>query len=171
MRTSRRDLACLLAAAPLSAQQTKPRLATKTYLFEDLPVRERGLVKSRAILDGLTHTGFPIEIHMTELAPGEAPHGSHRHPNDEMVIVHEGKVEVTVEGKTAVLTPGSVAYLNSGEEHGLKNAGAGRARYYIVALGPKSQPATSGVGQALGPAGAPRCSLSNPAPTGGAAVF
>jgi quercetin dioxygenase-like cupin family protein len=128
----------LLAAAPLAAAQSKPRLATKTCLFEDLPVRERGANRSRAIFDGVTHSGFPLEIHLTELAPGAVPHAAHRHGNDELVIVHEGEIEVTVEGQASVLTRGSVACLNSGEEHGLKNTGTGRARYYIVALGPKS---------------------------------
>jgi quercetin dioxygenase-like cupin family protein len=125
-----------LPMAPAMAMQA-PKLSSRVYVFEDLPVRQNGRNVGRPILDGLTHSGFPLEIHMTELPPGQAPHGAHSHPNDEMVIVHEGTVEVTVLGKATRLTPGSVAYINSGEEHGLRNAGETRCRYYIVALGAK----------------------------------
>ena len=72
MNYSRRDLSLLLpalAAASAAAQTTA--LPSKTYKFEDLPVRTNGQNRSRAVLKGETHTGFPVEMHMTELAPGQ----------------------------------------------------------------------------------------------------
>jgi quercetin dioxygenase-like cupin family protein len=52
-------------------------------------------------------------------------------------VLREGALEVTVGGQVSRIGPGSVVYVNSGEEHGLRNAGEGRARYYIIALGSK----------------------------------
>ena len=137
MTVSRRELAALLSAmAPAGAQSA---LQTKAYIWEDLPVRTNGDNRQRAILDGKTSTGFPIEIHETELAPGGAPHGSHSHIHDEILIVREGTLESVINGRTTTLTPGSLVYVNANEEHGFRNAGATRARYYILALGPKKK--------------------------------
>lgn len=136
MTVSRRQLAVLISAlAPAHAQQGA--LPTRVYKWEDLPVRERGQNRQRAILDGKTGKDFPIEIHETELAPGLAPHGSHSHIHDEILIVREGTLESVINGKTETLTPGSLAYIRAGEEHGFRNAGQTRARYYILALGAK----------------------------------
>ena len=60
-----------LAAAQ---EKTNPGLPSRAYPFEDLPVKENGQNKGRAVLNGLTHTGFRVELHLTELGPGMAPH-------------------------------------------------------------------------------------------------
>ena len=136
MNVSRRELTILfsaLATRELTAQT--PALRSKTYAFGDLQVRTNGPNLSRAILNGATHTGFPIELHMTELAPGQAPHPPHHHVHEEMVILHQGTLEVTIMGHSVKLEPGSVAYVASGEEHGWRNVGTTQAQYYVLALG------------------------------------
>jgi quercetin dioxygenase-like cupin family protein len=133
---SRRDLSLLLPAlAAASAKAQNSALPSKTYRFEDLPVRVTGPNTARAILKGETHAGCPIELHMTELPPGGAPHPPHHHVHDEMIMIHEGTLEVTISGRSAKLGPGSVAYLASGEEHGWRNVGTTRALYFVLALG------------------------------------
>jgi hypothetical protein len=90
MTPSRRDLGLLFAAMQASAQDALP---SKMYRYEDLAVKasgpaspgEKGGNKSRAILDGKTHTGYRIEIHETELAAGLAPHPPHKHVHEELV--------------------------------------------------------------------------------------
>ena len=74
-------------------------------------------------------------MHETELAPGGRPHPPHHHAHEEMVMVREGTIEVTIGGNSANLGAGSVAYVASNEEHGWRNVGAGRARYLVLALG------------------------------------
>ena len=73
MTCSRRELTILFSAlaARTAAAQAKA-LRSKTYAFEELEVHTNGRNLSRPILKGDTHCGFPIEVHMTELAPGEA---------------------------------------------------------------------------------------------------
>jgi quercetin dioxygenase-like cupin family protein len=133
---SRRDLSLLLSGlAAASATAQNAALPSKSYRFEDLPVRDNGPNRARAILKGETHAGFPIELHMTELAAGLAPHPPHRHVHEEMVLIHEGTLEVTISGRSAKLGPGSVAYVASGEEHGWRNVGTTRAQYFVLALG------------------------------------
>ena len=136
MNYSRRDLRILLPAlAAATAEAQNQALPSKTYRFEDLPVRQNGPNRARAVLKGATHSGLPVELHMTELPPGGAPHPPHHHVHEEMIMIHEGTMEVTIFGKSSKLGPGSIAYVASGEEHGWRNVGTTRALYFVLALG------------------------------------
>ena len=137
MDLSRRDLGLISLAATTAgtAAAAGTPLPSKTYRFEDLPVKDSGKNRSRAVLNGETHSGFPIEMHMTELAPGEAPHPPHHHVHEEMIMIHEGTLEVTISGNAFKLGPGSSAYVASNEEHGWKNVGTTPALYFVLALG------------------------------------
>jgi quercetin dioxygenase-like cupin family protein len=136
MSCTRRDLAVLLpAVAAAQTKSPKPMLPSKPYVYEDLPVKQSGENRQRAVLDGLTHTNYPIELHMTELAPGLPPHAPHRHAHEEIVMLRRGTLEITIEGKVTKVSPGSVVYVASNEMHGWKNVGADRAEYFVIALG------------------------------------
>ena|SRR2546426_246903 len=138
MNYTRRDLSFVLSAATAAlrdAAALNTALASKTYRFDDLPVHASGANRSRPVLNGETHTGFPIELHETELAPGGVPHPPHHHVHEELLIVREGTLEVTITGRSANLGPGSVAYVASNEEHGWRNVGSARAHYFVLALG------------------------------------
>ena len=138
MKLSRRELTALLpalAAAQTAAPQAKPTLASKAYRFEDLPVKVNGENKSRDVFNGKNHTGFPLDIHITELGPGQAPHAPHHHVHEEVLMLQTGQLDVTILDKVTRVTAGSVVYVNSNEEHGWKNPGPGRAQYFVMAIG------------------------------------
>jgi quercetin dioxygenase-like cupin family protein len=137
MDLSRRNL-CLLLPALAAARASavgESSLPTTVKRFEDLNAETSDGNSFRPILEGTTHEGFPIEAHQTELAAGSMPHAAHRHKHEEMFLVREGTVEVTVSGKGTRLGPGGVAYIASNEEHGIKNVGSTAARYFVIALG------------------------------------
>jgi len=98
-------------------------------------VRYNGANELRPVLDGDTHAGVHIELHETELPPGGAPHPPHHHVHEEMILIREGTMEVTISGRSAKLGPGTVAYVASNEEHGWHNAGTTRAHYFVLAIG------------------------------------
>ena len=127
----------MLLAAGTAAAQSK-RLPSKAIKFEDMPVKASGGNKSRAILDGETHHGFPLEVHETELPAGGEPHPPHKHVHEEMFLIQDGLLDVTVNGNTTRITAGSVFYVNSNELHGVHNPGPSGSRYFVVALGAKS---------------------------------
>jgi XRE family transcriptional regulator, regulator of sulfur utilization len=136
MTIPRRDFGLvfpLLAAA--NARGDSKALPSAFFDYEELPAKASGDNKSRAFFNGKTHTGFPVEMHETELPAGGAPHPSHHHEHEELIVIREGILEVTIAGRSRRLGPGSVAYAASNEEHGVKNAGDTRARYWIIALG------------------------------------
>jgi quercetin dioxygenase-like cupin family protein len=129
---TRRDLTLLSAGLIAStAKAQKAALPSKAYRFEDLVVKGNG----RAVFDGLTHSGFHVDLHETELAPGMAPHAPHRHEHEEIVMIREGTLEVTIEGKVTTVGTGSVVYAASNDLHGWKNVGATHAHYFVIALG------------------------------------
>ena len=138
---NRRELAVALAAAAVSsavpglADTGRKTLASKVYVFEDLVVKKSGGNRSRDVFDGLTHGGFQLDLHETELAPGMAPHSPHRHVHEEMVMVREGMLEIMIEGKITKAGPGSVVVVASNEFHGWKNAGTTQAHYFVLAVG------------------------------------
>ena len=123
--------AALLTAAAKAQKAALPTLPSNACRFEDLVLKGT----SRAVFDGLTHSGFHIDLHETELAPGAAPHAPHRHEHEEIVMLREGTLETTIEGKVAIVGPGSVVYAASNDLHGWKNVGATKAQYFVIALG------------------------------------
>jgi quercetin dioxygenase-like cupin family protein len=137
MNCSRRDLClwlpALVASSGLAAENVT--LPSKFYLFNDLPVRSSGDNRFRAVLDGPNHNGIRIEMHETALAPGAMPHPPHRHAHEEIFMIRQGTLEVTIAGRRGTLGPGSVAYVASNEEHGVRNAGTTHAEYFVMALG------------------------------------
>lgn len=135
MNYTRRDLAILLPALAGAAIAETTKLPSHSYRFEDLTVKASGGNRAWAVFDGLTHSGFHIDMHETELGAGKAPHPPHHHEHEEMIMVREGQIEVTISGKITKLGPGSVAYVASNEEHGWRNTGTAPASYFVLALG------------------------------------
>jgi len=141
-KISRRELAALVPAvaiAQTAPAAEKPVLASKCYIYEDLAVkRNANGNEQRAVFDGVTHGKFPVELHMTKLEAGMAPHAPHHHVHEEALMLRHGILDVTIEGKTTQVTAGSVVVVHSNEEHGWKNPGPGRAEYFVIALGKES---------------------------------
>jgi mannose-6-phosphate isomerase-like protein (cupin superfamily) len=152
---SRRDLSLLLpmlGAAAVSAQKAHaqntpqaaaadnsleklPVLRTHAYLYNELPVTTNGQNKQRRMFTGKTHTGFKMESHQSDIAPGEVNHPPHQHLREEMMLVRIGTMELTISGKPLKLGPGDVGFIGSNEIHNAKNVGTIRAEYFIVNIG------------------------------------
>jgi quercetin dioxygenase-like cupin family protein len=154
MKYSRRDLGLLLpalAAAGASAQSLTPGAApaaaadnsveklpvmkTRSYIYNEVPVTTNGKNTSRRMFTAKTHTGFKMESHSSDIAPGEVNHPPHQHLREEMMLVREGTMELTISGKPYRLGPGDVGVIGSNEIHNAKNVGTTRALYFIVNIG------------------------------------
>src|SRR6185503_15677117 len=106
-----------------------------TVRHEDVTPSRNGPMTSRQMLRTHTHSGYRIDMHETELPAGEAPHPPHQHVHEEMMLIREGTMEVTIAGATTRLGPGSCVYVASSQMHGWRNAGTTTARYFVLALG------------------------------------
>ena len=151
MKYSRRDLGLLLpalAAAATASAQSKgapaaapvrveelPVMKTHAFLYKDVPDTINGKNKSKRMFTAKTHTGFKIESHQSDIAPGEVNHPPHQHLREEMMLVRLGTMELTIAGKPYRLGPGDVGVIGSNEMHNAKNVGTTRAEYFIVNIG------------------------------------
>jgi mannose-6-phosphate isomerase-like protein (cupin superfamily) len=137
---SRRKLVLTLPAlAAISAYATEKNvLPSKTYNFNDLKVGSHAGYTGRPVFEGYTHQGFRIAMHESKLDVGAMPHPPHHHKHEEMFMMREGELEVTIAGKTTHAGPGDVVYVASNEEHGVRNIGKVAAQYFVVELGTDS---------------------------------
>ena len=141
-KMDRRELGLALSAfaalGSISAEaQTEETLAhSELFAFDKLPVNTgaNGMV-ARSVIRGTLATGEYIEVHETMLPPGQMPHPPHRHTHSELLLIREGKLEVTSDGQHGYVEPGGVIFTASGVLHGLKNVGDIPANYFVVAVG------------------------------------
>ena len=141
MTITRRDMCFLLPgvlpAAALDAFAAPDNsLPSASYSFDQLPVQTGDHAEMRSVLKGKLATGEALEVHETTLPVGGAPHPPHHHVHSEMWLIREGTVELTINGTRYRLGPGGVGFVHSNDEHGIKNAGATSATYFVVAIGP-----------------------------------
>jgi mannose-6-phosphate isomerase-like protein (cupin superfamily) len=116
------------------AGSTPAALKSATYRFEDLVATKEANATFRPILDGLTHSGYRIDVHEVFLLPGSSPHHAHRHQQEVLFLISEGELQVDVAGKKATLGPGSAAFVASGDEHDIENVSKAPAHYFEVIL-------------------------------------
>jgi len=86
----------------------------------------------RQVLDGPTATVDLLHVHVTTLAVGKASGEAVRHPQEEVLIVKEGEVEVSLDGTTQKVGPGSILFFAAGAVTRLRNVGTMPATYYVI---------------------------------------
>ena len=133
------SILCLLSSViclMLSAQTITPvatdKLISTVYNWEKLPVIPTAKGLRRDVFDGPTTTLDKVHCHITTLNPNTTSHPPHTHPNEEMVIVKEGKLQAHVNGKEIVVNAGGVLFYASMQPHGVRNIGDTSATYYVI---------------------------------------
>lgn len=88
---------------------------------------------------GVTASLADLSCHASEIEPGFYPHLPHQHPEEEILLVLSGELELFLPdlGDRPVdtrrrLQPGELAYFPAGFWHTLTAVGSGRARYLMV---------------------------------------
>jgi (S)-ureidoglycine aminohydrolase len=107
-------------------------IASKVYVWNDTPVAKKATSQQRVILEGSSTDFRHIKIHATTLPAHQAPHPGHRHDDEELILIKEGELTVTIEGKTKTLGAGSVALMMPSDEHAFENKGNLPATYYVM---------------------------------------
>jgi XRE family transcriptional regulator, regulator of sulfur utilization len=143
---TRRDLAVALIATACTAcgfglTESLPLLGSAVFDWNSVEAKPTEAGSVRSFFKMRTATLEQLEVHVTTLNPGKAPHPPHRHPNEEMIIVREGTVEALVNGEWKRVGPGSVIFFASNQLHGLRNAGSEPAVYHVINWKTEATPA------------------------------
>jgi quercetin dioxygenase-like cupin family protein len=116
----------------LNAAETSKSVTKSTVIdWATLAVKPTKTGERRELFDAPTLTLNNFEGHVTTIRPGEAPHPPHRHPDEEMILIKEGTLEVTINGATQRAGAGSVFFYASNDLHGMRNVGSTPATYYV----------------------------------------
>ncbi len=119
-------VAAVTPAAP------KPIMGSMAFDWEKLVVKKTKVGESRSVCRAPTATLDELEMHVTTLNKGQAPHPPHQHADEELLIIKEGNVEAFVAGEWIKLGPGSVIFQAANIEHGIRNVGEGQATYHVI---------------------------------------
>ena len=119
-------------------------MGSRIFDWEKLAVTATKSGERRDFFDTATATLRHCECHATTLNAGEAAHPPHRHPEEEMIVVKEGTLEVAINGAPQQAGAGSVFFFASGDLHGVRNTGAMRATYFVFRLFTADTPAAGG---------------------------
>ena len=135
---TKRDIvvAMLSAAVALGAAafaNSPPQAMSSTLVdWSSIAATPTDVGSVRQFFRAPTATLDELELHVTTLNPGVASHAPHQHPNEELVIIKEGTVEVLVNGKMLRAGPGSVVFNASNQLHALRNVGTTPATYHVI---------------------------------------
>ena len=117
----------------LSANQLLAQvIESRTYVWAETPVVKKETSEQRMLLEGSTRDFSHLKVHTTTVIPHQAPHPAHKHDDEELIIIKEGKLTVTIAGKTKTLGAGSVALMAPGDEHGFVNNEDTPVTYYVM---------------------------------------
>ena len=125
-------LLLIINALPSLAQKSDS-LLSNVYYWNKLETKKEDTRVRRQVLDGKTLALENFEVHTSTLEAGKAPHPPHVHSDyEELIIVKEGQVKITIAGTSKILGPGSIAFALPGDEHGIENGGNTQATYFIL---------------------------------------
>jgi (S)-ureidoglycine aminohydrolase len=71
-----------------------------------------------------------FEMHVTTLNEGQISHPPHTHPQEEIVLLRKGDVQMQIGDEFFKAGPGDVIFLSSNKPHALKNTGSDQCEYY-----------------------------------------
>jgi quercetin dioxygenase-like cupin family protein len=134
---NRRDVivALVTAGATLSLVAARAQnnvMQSTAFDWNSIPAKQTEVGSVRQFFRSPTATLDELECHVTTLNPGLQSHPPHKHPNEELVIIREGTVEVLVNGEWKKVGPGSVIFNASNQLHALKNVGPTPAVYHVI---------------------------------------
>lgn len=127
--------------APAVGNVSAPgRLGSTIWDWANLSAKPTPKGERREVVDTPTATLVNFECHITTLRAGEMPHAPHRHPDEEIILIKEGQLDVTINGRTQTAGAGSILFFASNDEHGLKNSGSTIATYYVMRIVTEATP-------------------------------
>lgn len=103
------------------------------FHWNDFEVTINGDRQSRSILEGVSPHFEYLEMHATTQSVGAEPSTAHANKDiEEIIIVKEGLMKVTIEGKSSILGANGVVSLMPQQLHSLQNVGDDPLTYFVI---------------------------------------
>jgi quercetin dioxygenase-like cupin family protein len=115
------------------APPAQPAVLGTTFVdWDSLTARTTPVGQQRPVFDNPTPTLEKFEVHITTLLPGMASHPIHHHPQEEILLIKEGEVDLSINGRKQHAGPGAMIFFASNDPHNLQNTGTKPATYYVI---------------------------------------
>lgn len=129
--------AALAAIAPVqspaqSPPAAAPPLRSMVIDWQALPPTRTATGERRLAFDAATATLDRLHGHVTTLNPGENTGPLHRHPQEELVIIKAGTIEVNIDGRKQLAGAGSMVFFAVNENENMTNTGTTPATYIVL---------------------------------------
>jgi quercetin dioxygenase-like cupin family protein len=126
----------MVVAQPVAAPYAPPAqtnvLGTTFVDWAAMAVQATPVGQLRAVFNNPTRTLEKLEVHVTTLRPGMMSHPVHQHPWEEIMVLKEGEVDVSINGQNHHAGPGSMIFFASHDAHNLQNNSDQPATYYVI---------------------------------------
>jgi quercetin dioxygenase-like cupin family protein len=119
-------------SVPLTPPARSAPLGSTVVAWDSLRFKASPVGLFCAIFDDPTPTLDKLEVHVTTLNPGLASHTPHQHPWEEIFLIKEGQVEMSINGRKERAGPGALVFIASHDPHNITNVGAAPATYYVI---------------------------------------
>lgn len=132
---------CSALTAPLGAQPAAVKYSPparsvpigSTFVdWDKLSFRPGPVGLYCSIFDEPTPALDKMEVHVTMLRPGMSSHTPHHHPWEEILLIKDGQVEISINGRKQGAGPGALVFFASNDAHNLTNVGSTLATYYVI---------------------------------------
>jgi quercetin dioxygenase-like cupin family protein len=110
----------------------KPAMESTVFDWSQVKAEAAKYGAKRQIFDSSTATMERLECHATTLNPGETTHAPRRQPDEELVIVKEGTIEVQLNDQPRRVEAGSLVFVAANDLYGVRNPTDVAATYYVV---------------------------------------
>lgn len=123
--------AAIMVGIVALAQPAKPVMGAAVFDWSKIEVKTTKSGERRQFFQAPTATLDELECHVTTLNQGEIAHAPHQHPEEELIVVKEGTIEVVQGGVTNRVGAGSVIFHAANVLHGMRNVGDTVASYHV----------------------------------------
>ncbi|MFK5971659.1 MAG: cupin domain-containing protein [Flavobacteriaceae bacterium] len=126
-------LALLLISMGFKGNAQLSEVESGVYKWAELPIKEGSQRIGRNIMEGSSpHFEF-LEMHATTQKKGAKQSPPHIQKNkEELIIVKEGLMKMTLDGKSKILPVGSIILIPPLVEQSMENVGDGPMTYYVM---------------------------------------
>jgi len=123
-------LAALALAASLEAAEP-PGIGSTIFPWESLEAKPTAVGERRDVARNPTATLREFECHISTLNPNLASHPPHTHPQEEIIILRDGELDVHIDGTNTRVGPGAVFFFAANDPHAVQNRGDKPATYFV----------------------------------------